>query len=660
MNFFEHQASARRQTGRLLFYFLCAVVLIVFAVNIAFYALLRLFGEEPGGDLLWHAWSSQAVIGSLVLIVGGSFLEYLKLRGGGSALAEMVGARRVDFATTDEDERRLINVVDEMAIASGVRPPQVYVMDRESGINAFVAGLTLDDTVMVVTRGALEAFDRDEMQAVAGHEFSHILNGDMRLNVRLMALLAGILAIGQMGSFMMRMSWNSSSSSSSRSDRRGGSIHLFVIGLMLWLIGYVGLFFGRLIKAAISRQREFLADASSVQFTRNPAGLANALLKIMYGSERSWMHNLHAEDMSHLCFGETLKFSSLLATHPPLEDRIRIIGPGYLARGRVRQRALQQRQERVADRVQEDFAPVEGASGLVTNELPAIPYVMPGGVAVMAGEVSAGGVSPELSVQAITLLSRAGTVNPAELASAVELHRRLPEAIKTALQTSTGAQSLLFALVARQNGLPSQELASFLRKRMPGLEREVMQLHTQLDGLSIRFALPLTELALPRLQVMSVVEQKELFARLQLFARLDKRISTFEFALLMLMRKQLLPTAKARPVKLENCIDVVSLVLAIILHTGGMSGEKLERTHARLMRTVTSRVLELPAVGSSRFSQLAREVQTLAGLPVNDRRLVLELAATAVLADAMVNLEEYELLRVVAALMDCPMPLLVV
>ncbi|MDO8266545.1 MAG: M48 family metallopeptidase [Moraxellaceae bacterium] len=660
MNFFEHQASARRQTGRLLFYFLCAVVLIVFAVNLAFYALLRLFGEDPGGGLLWHAWSSQAVIGTLMLIVGGSFLEYLKLRGGGSAIAEMVGARRVDFASTDENERRLINVVDEMAIASGVRPPQVYVMDRESGINAFVAGLTLDDTVMVVTRGALEAFDRDEMQAVAGHEFSHILNGDMRLNVRLMALLAGILAIGQMGGFMMRMSWDSSSSSSSRSDRRGGSIHLFVVGLMLWLIGYVGLFFGRLIKAAISRQREFLADASSVQFTRNPDGLANALLKIMYGSERSWLHNLHAEDMSHLCFGETLKFSSLLATHPPLEDRIRIIGPGYLARGRVRQRALQQRQERVADRVQEDFAPVEGASGLVTNELPAIPYVMPGGTAAMVGAVSAGGVSPELSAQAITLLSRAGTVNPAELASAIELHRRLPEAIKTALQTSTGAQSLLFALVARQNGLPSQDLSSFLRENIPRLEREVMQLHTQLDGLSIRFALPLTELALPRLQVLSVAEQKELFARLQLFARLDKRISTFEFALLMLMRKQLLPTAKARPVKLENCIEVVSLVLAIILHTGGLSGEKLERTHARLMRTVTSRVLELPAVGSSRFSQLAREVQTLAGLPINDRRLVLELAATAVLADAMVNLEEYELLRVVASLMDCPMPLLVV
>lgn len=659
MNFFEHQANARRQTGRLLFYFLCAVALIVFSVNLAFYALLRLFGVAPGGDLLWHTWSSQAVIGSLMLIVGGSFLEYLKLRGGGSAIAEMVGARRVDFASTDEDERRLINVVDEMAIASGVRPPQVYVMDRESGINAFVAGLTLDDTVMVVTRGALEAFDRDEMQAVAGHEFSHILNGDMRLNVRLMALLAGILAIGQMGGFMMRMSWDSSSSSSSRSDRRGGSVHLFVIGLMLWLIGYIGLFFGRLIKAAISRQREFLADASSVQFTRNPAGLANALLKIMYGSERSWLHNLHAEDMSHLCFGETLKFSSLLATHPSLEDRIRIIGPEYLARGRARQRALQQRQERVADRVQEDFAPVEGASGLVTNELPAIPYVMPGGAA-MASAVSAGGVSPELSAQAITLLSRAGTVNPAELASAVELHRRLPEAIKTALQTSTGAQSLLFALVARQNGLPSQDLSSFLRESIPGLEREVMQLHAQLDGLSIRFALPLTELALPRLQVMSVVEQKELFARLQLFARLDKRISTFEFALLMLMRKQLLTTAKARPVKLENCIDVVSLVLAIILHTGGMSGEKLERTHARLMRTVTSRALELPAVGSSRFSQLAREVQTLAGLPVNDRRLVLELAATAVLADAMVNLEEYELLRVVASLMDCPMPLLVV
>ena len=657
MDFFEHQASARRQTGRLLFYFCAAVVLIILAVNVVLFIPVRWMGIDPDGSLLWHDWTWQAIAGSLLLIGGGSLLEYLKLRGGGRALADMVGARRVDFATTDADERRLLNVVDEMAIASGVRAPLVYVMDREPGINAFVAGLSLDDTVMVVTRGALEAFDRDEMQAVAGHEFSHILNGDTRLNVRLMALLAGILAIGQMGSFLMRLSWSSPTRSFRRSDRRGGVIHLFVFGLLLWLVGYIGLFFGRLIKAAISRQREFLADASSVQFTRNPAALANALLKIMYASERSWLRNLHAEDMSHLCFGETLHFSSLLATHPPLEERIRLLGAEYLVRGRARQRALRQQQERVADRVGEGVPAV--ATGLAAGpvELPVIPYVPPvAGRATPAlagtGEAAAG--------QAVTLLSRAGTVNPAELASAAELYRRLPDGVKNALQTSTGASSLLFALVSRQNALPVPELVSFLKARMASQEAEVLRLYAQLEGLEIRFALPLTELALPRLQVLSVQEQKAVFARLQLLSRLDRRISTFEFALLMLMRKQLLPPVRPRHVSLEGCVEVVSLVVAILLHAGTLDDEGRKRTHGRLMRIVSPVVVAMPVVGASRFSHLAREAQKLAGLSIHDRRLVLELAATAVLADAEVGLEEYELLRVVAALLDCPMPLLVV
>lgn len=655
MDFFEHQASARRQTGRLLFYFCMAVLLIILAVNVVLYLPACWMSGDPDGSLLWHDWTWQAIAGSLLLIGGGSLMEYLKLRGGGQALAEMVGARRVDFATTDPDERRLLNIVDEMSIASGVRAPLVYVMDREPGINAFVAGLTIDDTVMVVTQGALEAFDRDEMQAVAGHEFSHILNGDMRLNIRLMAMLAGILAIGQMGSFLMRMSWDMPARSFRRSDRRGGVIHLFVLGLLLWVVGYVGLFFGRLIKAAISRQREFLADASSVQFTRNPAALANALLKIMYASERSWLHNLHAEDMSHLCFGETLRFSALLATHPPLEERIRILGPEYLVRGRARQRVLRQQQERVADRVADELP--AAASALAAVELPVIPYVPP---SQGAGSVPVTATPSGVSGQAISLLARAGTVNPAELASAAELHRRLPEAVKNALQGSNGAACLLVALVARQNALPVAELTSFLRARMPAQAQDVLRLYAHLEGLNIRFALPLTELALPRLQVMPLEEQKQLFARLQLLSRLDRRISTFEFALLMLMRKQLLPHVRQRPVQIEQCVEVVSLVVAILLQSGSLDEEGKKRTHARLMRIVTPAPISMPVIGASRFSHLAREAQSLSGLPLHDRRLVLELAATAVLADAEVHLEEYELLRVVAALLECPMPLLVV
>lgn len=656
MDFFEHQANARRQTGRLLFYFLAAVVLIVMAVNFAFYLGASFVLKGYSGSPLWHPWSSQAVIGTLILIAGGSLREYLRLRGGGRALAEMVGARRVDFATVQSEERQLINIVEEMAIASGVRPPTVYVMDGEPGINAFVAGLSLDDTVMVVTQGALDAFDRDEMQAVAGHEFSHILNGDMRLNIRLMAMLAGILAIGQMGGFLIRLSWEGGSRSRRRSKRSGGIIYLVVFGALLWLIGYIGLFFGRLIKAAISRQREFLADASSVQFTRNPSALANALLKIMYANESSWLHNLHAEDMSHLCFGETLRFSNLLATHPPLEQRIRVLGAEYLVRGRVRQRALREKQEKVVDRAPNDLR-AEDKAPAVVKDLPLIPFVGAGNPSVVE-QVATAGIALAVSHQAITMLARTGKVNPAELASAVELHRRLPDGIKKALQTSVGAQSLLFALVAKQNHLAMPQLTAFLGEHLPDMQQDILRIHAQLEGLGMRFALPLTDLALPRLQVMPVSEQKMLFSRLQQVARLDQRISTFEFALLMLLRKQL-QRSKPRPVKLEKCMEGVSLVIAILLHAGGLRDQELERMQARLMRTMAPAIMPLPVVGAARFSHLAREVQIMAGLPFNERKQVLELAATAVLADAEVQLEEYELLRVVSSLMDCPMPLLV-
>jgi Zn-dependent protease with chaperone function len=656
MDFFEHQASAKRQTGRLVAYFLTAVLLIVMAVNLAFYVLGSfMLGKE--GSPLWHDWSFQAVIGTLILIGGGSLREYLALRDGGRAVASMVRARQVDFATTHLNERQLLNIVEEMAIASGVKPPMVYVMDAEYGINAFVAGLSLDDTVMVVTQGALDAFDRDEMQAVVGHEFSHILHGDARLNIRLMALLAGILAIGQLGGFLMRLGWGRHERLDRRSERRGGLHHFFLFGLLLWLIGYIGLFFGRLIKAAISRQREFLADAASVQFTRNPSALANALLKIMYADDRSWLLNLHAEDMSHLCFGETLHFSGLLATHPPLEERIRVLGAEYLVRGRVRHRALRKQQERAIDCMQDDV-PVDVVQSTVRADLPPIPFVgveapeAAGQAAVASGEAAA-------REPVASLLSRAGSVNPVELASAVELHRRLPEGIRHALQTSGGAQALLFALVARQNGMLMSQLNSFLREQLPQMETEVVRVYGQLEGLGMRFSLPLTELALPRLQVLPVHEQKELLSRLQLLARLDGQVSTFEFALLMLLRKQLHKPV-IHPVKLKQCLDGVSLVIAILLHAGGLRGQELERMHARLMRTLTPTVMSFPAVGASRLSQLARDVQTLAGLSLQERKQVLELAATAVLADAEVQLEEYELLRVVSALLDCPMPLLVV
>lgn len=659
MDFFEHQANARRQTGRLLFFFLLSVLLTGLALNAGSWLLGRMTSSVHG-SWLWHEWSAPVLVITLLLIAGGSFLEYLRLRGGGQSVAELMGARRIDFSTTDPRERQFINVVAEMSIASGVSAPVLYVMDNESGINAFVAGLHINDAVMTVTAGALETFDRDELQAVVGHEFSHILNGDMRLNVRLMALLAGILALGQIGGFLMRMS--TSSSSSSRSNRRDLVPQLFVAGLMLWLVGSIGLFFGRLIKAAISRQREFLADASSVQFTRNPDGLASALLKIKHLSGQSWLDNIRAESMSHMCFGETLKFSSLFATHPPLDERIRVLGREYLARDRAQQRLRQQAQETAAMRAPEGSGLQQVAP---VGDLPPIPFVpvgLPGSAAGAGGAVEVAALSAaglaSMPTPAAAMIARTGTVKPQELASAQELHRRLPAAVQQALQTTEGAQALLYALMAKQNAAPPELMQDFLQQQEPALLQRINQLARTLEGMDLCFALPLTELALPRLQLLDPLLQREFLARLQAFAQLDRRLSTFEFALLMLLRKQLHPVMKVRPVKLAACAPTIAVVVAVLLRTGGMEGERLERTYLRLMRTVTEAPPPLPAPGFTRLSQLAMGLQVLSGLSLPDKKNVLELAATAVLADAEVRLEEYELLRVVAALLDCPMPLL--
>ncbi len=235
-------------------------------------------------------------LGTLAVIFVASVYHLLQLREGGDAIARMLGATRVESDTRDPLERRLLNVVEEMSIASGVRVPAVYVLQDEPGINAFAAGFDLSKCIVTVTRGTLQALNRDELQGVIGHEFSHILNGDMGLNLRMMSVLGGILFIGAIGGFLMR----SAGRSRRGSGKDSGSGGIFLFGLALFVIGYVGVFFARLIKAAVSRQREFLADAASVQFTRNPAGIAGALDQIRASAAGAHIANRYAEDLSHM------------------------------------------------------------------------------------------------------------------------------------------------------------------------------------------------------------------------------------------------------------------------------------------------------------------------------------------------------------------------
>ncbi len=324
MDFFEHQAQARKNTTVLVAYFALAIVSLIAAVYLA--TVVGAYGMQaskststaPSTLQLWRPeLFLYAVTGTLTVVSLGSLYKTARLSKGGSAVAEALGGRLMDADPADADERKLRNVVEEMAVAASVPMPKVYVLDDESGINAFAAGHTPDNAAIGVTRGAIHQLSRDELQGVIGHEFSHILNGDMRINIRIMGVLFGIVCLAVIGRIMLF----------SRGGR--GRNPMVFIGLALVVIGALGMVFGRLIQAALSRQRELLADASAVQFTRNPAGLSSALQKI--GAAGSKLESPHAAEASHMFFenGLSKPFSGLMATHPPLAERIRAIDPAW-------------------------------------------------------------------------------------------------------------------------------------------------------------------------------------------------------------------------------------------------------------------------------------------------------------------------------------------
>ncbi len=331
MNFYEAQDDARKRTGHLKLMFFAAVLGTALAVHGALAYFVESGKGAAGsaqGMINWHwEWFPYTAGGTLAVIGLGAFFKRLTLSGGGGAVAEAMGGRRVLTDTQDFHEKRLLNVVEEMAIASGVRVPEVWILDGEEGINAFAAGLDPGSAVVAVSRGCLHRLNRDELQGVVGHEFSHILNGDMRLNFELITWISGIMVLTLLGRVLIQLG---SSGRSNRKEGNPGAV-FFLGGLVLLLVGAVGAFFGRLIQSAISRQREFLADASAVQFTRNPSGIANALKKIGGFSEGSRMEAARAPEVAHMMFSEGVGgfFSSLFATHPPLAERIRALEPGW-------------------------------------------------------------------------------------------------------------------------------------------------------------------------------------------------------------------------------------------------------------------------------------------------------------------------------------------
>jgi Zn-dependent protease with chaperone function len=652
MDFFERQDKARKNTKLLVVYFVLAVVCIIAAVYLA---CLVIFGAaasqhyhpygEPARFALWQPQIFfYSALGTLAVIVFGSLYQISALSAGGSAVAESLGGRPVEPGTANPHERKLLNVVEEMSIASGVPMPKVYVMDEESGINAFAAGFSTNDAVVAVTRGTLQNLTRDELQGVIGHEFSHILNGDMRLNIRLMGIIFGILCLATVGRILLRT--------------RGRKNPLPLLGLALILIGAVGVFFGRLIQAAVSRQREFLADASSVQFTRNPAGLSGALQKI--GSIGSQLESERAADACHMFFGNGLGSSlfSMFATHPPIEERIRAIDPSW--DGRFKPVKVAGDEDAIAE-VLEGGAR-HSVRAAARRGPPALPQAAAGGGQFTLPQ--AAGFAPTV-VRAQTVLPNLGNPTPLHLRYAEALRSAFPESVRSATREPLSAQALMFALLLSDDGaLRDGQLEEIGRQMSAAMREKVAALHPEVAPIAARARLPLVNLALPALRQLRADEFQRFSRTLQWLIESDEQVELFEFVLQKIVRRHLAPQfEKARPPVIQFysmkplAPDAAVLLSALANLSSADAAEvaKAFQAGAPYLRAGDVDVALLPR-DQCGLEQVSAALDRLALAVPQIKKNVLEACVRVVGADGVIQEREAELLRAIAETLDCPIP----
>ncbi|PTQ89850.1 M48 family metalloprotease [Agitococcus lubricus] len=640
MDFFSRQSAAKRASAHLVIYFIVAVAIIFLGVNAVLYIAAVLSTYDTGqGTVLWHAWSEQALLGALLLVVGGSAVEWFLLREGGQAIATLLGAKSLDFATASPLEQQFINVCEEMAIASGVPMPRLYVLPAQHTINAFVAGYSAQNSVLVLTQGALTQLSREELQAVVGHEYSHILNDDMRLNTYMVSLLAGLSAVGQMGEFLM-----CPPTTSHRQQRT--YTPFWPLGWGLWLVGYVGLLLGRLIKAAISRERENLADASSVQFTRQPDALAGALYKI--GQFGSYLHTWHAEQVSHMCFANSVKISQWLASHPPLEQRINTIAPSFLTRMKYQTRQTQTMQEAACVPSSQSSTHSHHLSFAPTTSYSPLPQ-----------SVDQRTINTQDKVVFhfdVPLSQAVGDLQWADLLSAQYLYRNLPIDISRALQTTTGAKMVLFALLAQEQQCSVSVLEDFFKQQI-GMAFSVRRLQMQLTRSDHRLALPIVELAIPRLYQLPVQEQQQFLVELRSFAWLNQRLSVFEFALIKLIEQAIHPPKVIfRQQALSHFSPQCAQLVVVLLQHGAHPSTAYEQYYQQLLAPLFLDVPPMPT--QCTLQTLDKVFLQFCYLNAEAKKQLINLAAQTIQTDGVLHRSEYELVRVLAAVLGCPMPLL--
>ena len=636
MNFFEAQDRARKNTIWLILLFLFAVGGLIFLTNLLLLGVLTYaktnqlnFSFETLQN--YYSWKEflGVSIGVCLLIFCGRLYKTLSLSGGGATVAEMLGGRLVPRATRDPQQRQLLNIVEEMAIAAGMPIPKVYLLD-DTAINAFAAGLSPANAVIAITNGALQRLTRAEIQGIVAHEFSHIANGDMRLNIRLIGLLHGILLIGMIGYFVLR---SMRFSRRSRSSKGGGGIAAIVaLGIGLMVIGYAGTFFGQWIKAVVSRQREYLADSSAVQFTRNSEGIAGALKKIGgTAGVGSVIDSPNAPQFSHAYFANGIRgfWQSMFATHPPLEARIKKIDPGWDGKFL---------QSRIA---------ADTTSEAVEPEATRVP-----GIALTAA----------ILTSAEQAISQVGTLNEKNIEYVHQLIIALPGVLREASQDAYSARAMVYAVLInmQENKIRAVSvLAQNADPHMHGLSEKYL---SELENLDDKFRLPLLELSINALKELSPNQFVQFKQAVHQIIISDRSINLGEWMIQRLLVQQLdqyfgfQKPPRAKFANLNALHGNVATLLSLIAYVEHKDDAGAATAFQSGVNETGIEKLEMLARKSFKLESLNRSLDKLMQLKPLVKPRILKACVAVILEDGKTTTRGIELVRTLSTCLDCPMP----
>ncbi|HEV2703087.1 MAG TPA: M48 family metallopeptidase [Steroidobacteraceae bacterium] len=645
MDFYAYQAVARRQSRVFVLMFMAAVAVVVIALDAVIFTVLAArsavspaYGEQFANasvsplEFAMHNPGAVFVVSLLIIGVIGlaSLFKSAQLRGGGAVVAQSLGGVRVERDSTDPARQRLRNIIEEMSIASGVPVPEIYVLEQEPAINAFAAGHTPANACITVTQGAIDHLSRDELQGVIGHEFSHILNGDMRLNIQLMGAIFGLLVIAIIG----RLVFNFAPRGGGDRDRRGGSLGWVGVGLAAMVLGYLGLLAGRMLQAAVSRQRERLADASAVQFTRNTSGLKGALMKIAALEEGSKFVAADAEQVAHMLFAPGL--DRIFATHPPLLERIRELDPHFdpselqalIARG------------------------VPSADSPATSSAPA---PTPGPAAAMAG-------ASGFAADAGSIAAQVGRPQPANVAQAQVMREQIPPVLRNFSDTGAHARSMVLALLVSRDPAIRAAQAQRIAQEYGAAELNVVNSAIMAAGtIAPMLRLPALLQLFPTLRRLPLAERQRLNAQVSDLIHLDSNIDVFEFCLAKLLETMLNDAAGNAPpygsLSLENAVEPVHIIFCTLARCGSDAEAEIRTAYAAGISGVLSRYPDY-ATYDDWPQRTSAALGALDQLQLPAKQKLIEGLVRTVASDGRLKVEEAELLRTACALLHCPMPIL--